>query len=216
MQLENINYNLTTPLCSIMGKNKSDKGNINQELTNHNYSILYYNLFKKLKNKNIRLFELGLGTNNVNLPSNMGASGRPGASHYGWAEFFPNADIFGADIDKDILFKTDRIKTFYCDQTNSNIIKNMWKEKELQENFDIIIEDGLHEFHANVTFFENSIHKLKKNGYYIMEDLINPHYNFPKQIKKWQEKYPDLLFELVYLPKEKNQGDNNVLIIYKK
>jgi len=111
----------------------------------------------------LRIFELGIGTNNVNLPSNMGANGRPGASLYGWREFFPNSKIYGADIDRDILFQTDQIHTFYCDQTNEHSITSMWSnEPELSENFDFIIEDGLHEFHANVCFFEKSIHKLKK------------------------------------------------------
>ena len=96
----------------------------------------------------------------MNVPSNMGPNGRPGASLYGWSEFFFNSDIFGADIDTEILFNTDKIKTFYCDQTNPHIIKYMWNEPKLQENFDVIIEDGLHTFNANVCFFENSIHKL--------------------------------------------------------
>ena len=96
----------------------------------------------------------------------MGIDGIPGASLYGWEEFFPNSCIFGADIDTDILFDTDKIKTFYCDQTNPESIKNMWNKPQLNENFDIIIEDGLHKFHDNVCFFDNSIHKLNSNGYY--------------------------------------------------
>jgi hypothetical protein len=187
-------YNSTTPLCEIMGRNGSDKGNADLNKTRHNYSVYYYNIFKDLQDKNLRIFELGLGTNNINLPSNMGISGIPGASLYGWAEFFPNASVFGADIDKDILFNTDRIKTFFCDQRDTEIIKNMWSHPELVENFDIIIEDGLHEFDANVIFFENSIHKLKSNGYFIIEDLINPQFNFPEKIKEWRIKYPDCTF----------------------
>ena len=101
-----------TPLCEIMGKHQSDKGSINIDSSWHNYTTFYYSIFKDLREKNLRVFELGLGTNNVNVPSNMGPNGRPGASLYGWSEFFPNADIFGADIDTDILFNTDKIKTF--------------------------------------------------------------------------------------------------------
>lgn len=67
---------------------------------------------------------------------------------------FSNSEIFGADIDTDMLFNTDRIKTFYCDQTNPHIIKYMWNEPALEENFDIIIEDGLHTFSANVCFLK--------------------------------------------------------------
>ena len=112
-----------TTLCEIMGRNKSDKGHINITKSWHNYTTFYYSIFQSLRDKNLRLFELGLGTNNRNIPSNMGENGRPGASLYGWHEFFPNSDIFGADIDSDILFNTTKIKTFYCDQRNPEIIK---------------------------------------------------------------------------------------------
>jgi SAM-dependent methyltransferase len=206
----------STPLCEIMGRNRSDKGSINITQSWHNYTTFYYSIFKDLQMKELRIFELGLGTNNVNLPSNMGAYGRPGASLYGWAEFFSNSYIFGADIDKDILFNTDKIKTFYCDQTNPEIIKTMWSETELQENFDIIVEDGLHTFTANVCFFENSIHKLKPNGYFIIEDIINSQEHlFINKIKEWETTYTNCLFKLVKLPSSCNTYDNNLLVVYK-
>jgi hypothetical protein len=124
-----------------------------------------------LKDKPVNLFELGLGTNNTSIKSNMGANGKPGASLRAFADYFTEGNIFGADIDKDILFQTDRIKTFYCDQTNPEVIKEMWSN--IPEEFDIIIDDGLHEAHANITFFENSYHKLKKGGIFIIEDILN-------------------------------------------
>lgn len=146
----NFDETSATPLCEIMLRNRSDKG-----LGWHNYTTFYYSIMKDRQFEPLRIFELGLGTNNVNLPSNMGAHGRPGASLYGWKEFFPNSKIYGADIDRNILFTTNDIHTFYCDQTNESNIKSMWSEEpELSENFDFIIEDGLHEFHANVCFFE--------------------------------------------------------------
>jgi hypothetical protein len=206
----------STPLCKIMGQNKSDKGDININGSWHNYTTFYYSIFKDLCNNKLRVFELGLGTNNENIPSNMGANGRPGASLHGWSEFFPNSDIFGADIDAEILFNTDKIKTFYCDQTNSHIIKYMWNEPTLQENFDIIIEDGLHTFNANVCFFENSIHKLKPNGYFIIEDIVShEEHLFVDKIKEWEAQYKDCLFTLLKIPSFCNNYDNTLLVIYK-
>jgi len=159
---------------------------------------------------------LGLGTNNLNIPSNMGSSGIPGASLYGWQEFFPNSYIFGADIDKDILFNTDKIKTFYCDQTDQLTIKYMWSEPSLQENFDIIIEDGLHTFNANVCFFENSIHKLKPSGYYIIEDItFHEEPLFLDKIKEWETQYKDCSFTLIKIPSLHNNYDNILLVVFK-
>jgi SAM-dependent methyltransferase len=205
-----------TPLCEIMGRNKSDKGSINIGSSWHNYTTFYYSIFKDLCNKKLRIFELGLGTNNINLPSNMGANGRPGASLYGWSEFFPNSEIFGADIDTEILFNTDKIRTFYCDQTNNVIIKQLWNESDLQDNFDIIIDDGLHTFDANVCFFENSIHKLKPNGYYIIEDILNnEEHLFISKIDEWEHQYNDCLFTLLTIPSF-NRHDNRLLVVFKK
>jgi hypothetical protein len=210
-------YKQSTILCEIMGRNKSDKGNKNINYSQHNYTTFYYSIFNKMSNKQLRVFELGIGTNNINLPSNMGKYGRPGASLYGWAEFFPNSFIFGADIDTDILFNNDKIKTFYCDQTNPEIIKKMWDEPSLNEPFDIIIEDGLHTFDANVCFFENSIHKLKKYGYYIIEDINKNDISlFIDKTKEWENKYVDYLFTILQIPSFVNHDDNNLLVVFKK
>jgi hypothetical protein len=202
-----------TVLCEIMGRNRSDKGHENITSSWHNYTTFYYSIFKDICNKELRIFELGLGTNNINLPSNMGRHGRPGASLYGWQEFFPNSEIFGADIDKDILFNTNKIKTFYCDQTNPDAIKKMWEDPNLQDNFDIIIEDGLHTFEANVCFFENSLHKIKPGGYYIIEDIA--HFEerlFIDKIKEWETQYDSCVFTLLKIPGINNH-DNTLLVI---
>ena len=207
---------ISTPLCEIMGRNRSDKGHTNITESRHNYTTFYYSIFNELRDKPLRVFELGLGTNNTNVPSNMGANGRPGASVYGWREFFYNSDIFGADIDSGILFNTDKIKTFYCDQTNPKIIQNMWNEPDLQDNFDIIIEDGLHTFSANVCFFENSIHKLKPNGYFIVEDVLQVEESlFVRKIKEWELQYHDCRFTLLKIPSLCNNCDNILLVVYK-
>jgi SAM-dependent methyltransferase len=206
-----------TPLCEIMGRNGSDKGSIDITTSWHNYTTFYYSIFKDIRQKKLRIFELGLGTNNVNIPSNMGPNGRPGASLYGWAEFFPNSDIFGADIDTQILFKKDRIKTFYCDQTNPYLIQYMWNQPELKENFDIIIEDGLHVFEASVCFFENSIRKLNPGGYFIIEDiLVKTETQFMNKIKEWENIYKDCTFKLLNIPSTRNSNcDNMLLVIYR-
>jgi SAM-dependent methyltransferase len=148
------------------------------------------------------------------IPSNMGANGKPGASLYGWKEFFPNAHIFGADIDKDILFQTEHIHTYYCDQTNPESIQSMWSQKELEEPFDIIVEDGLHTFEANVCFFENSIHKLKKGGFYIIEDIhVNTLEKWKNQIEQWKQTYSSHIYKLLTIPSERNHTDNTLLIV---
>jgi hypothetical protein len=204
---------VATPLCEIMGRHNSDKGNVDIINSHHNYTTFYYFIFKDIQYDSLKIFELGLGTNNINIPSNMGVNGTPGASLYGWSEFFINSKIFGADIDDNILFNTEKIKTFYCDQTNKDSILKMWSNDALAEEFDIIIEDGLHTFLANVIFFENSIHKLKKGGVFIIEDVDHKNINlFNNKIKEWELIYPNLLFTIIMIP-SKNKNDNNLILI---
>jgi SAM-dependent methyltransferase len=203
-----------TRLCEIMGRNKSDKGSVNIRDSWHNYTTFYYSIFNKLSDKPLRIFELGLGTNNTSFPSNMGIDGRPGASLYGWKEFFPNSQIFGADIDRGILFNEERIQTFYCDQTNQESITKMWEEPVLNGGFDIIIDDGLHQFDANVCFLENSIHKLNPGGYFIIEDvLFNEEQLFANKIKEWENQYNDCSFQILTIPSMRNHQDNRLVVI---
>jgi hypothetical protein len=100
-RLRSVNVFAPTPICRVMSKYGSDKGH-----AWHNYTTIYFVLFEALRNRPLRFFELGLGTNNSSLPSNMGAKGMPGASLRGWRDFFPHACIFGADIDRDILLRS--------------------------------------------------------------------------------------------------------------
>ena len=44
---------------------------------------------------------------------------------------FPNAQIYGADIDKNILKDEERIKTFYVDQTDQKLLMIYLKILEL-------------------------------------------------------------------------------------
>lgn len=205
-----------TELCKIMGECGSDKGDVYINECWHNYTILYNKLFSTIRDNNVRLFELGLGTNNPNLPSNMCWFYKctPGASLIGWSKYFKNGKIFGADIDRDILFQTETIKTYYCDQTNPKDINILWSNDNLNEPFDIIIDDGLHEYDANVCFFENSIHKLKPGGFYIIEDILSNTLSiWDTKIKEWESIYPHLKFQMVSMPSSVNHYDNNLLVV---
>jgi hypothetical protein len=209
-----VDVTVPTELCEIMARNHSDKGAPWITQSAHNYTTLYTKLFASRRHLPLRIFEMGLGTNNVNLPSNMGANGRPGASLYGWRDYFPNASIHGGDIDSCILFTDNRIDTYYCDQTNPDAIAQMWNDPRLAEPFDIMIDDGLHTYDANVCLLENSIHKMARNGIYIIEDIDLKNFHlFEAKIPEWRAKYPNHRFELVELPPALFKNDNNLLVV---
>ena len=207
------NNNILSELCEKYG---SDKGFMNYHSKKpyawrpHSYASFDHSIFC-LNRESIKfVYECGIGTNNLNIKSNMTENAEPGASLRVWKDYFVNANIFGGDIDKNILFEEDRIKTYFVDQLNVSSIKFMW-EKTGVEKFDIIIDDGLHEPKANLNFFFNSIHKLKENGIYIIEDVSNHH------IKYLNNKLSEYDVEIVTLStKYKKIYDNNNLIVIRK
>ena len=154
-----------------MNQQGSDKGK-----QWHNYTLLYDRMFRDRRHEIRNIFEVGIGTNFTDVPSNMGAAGTPGASLRGWRSYFPNANVVGADVDKRILFSKPRISTFYVDQLQESSILNLWS-KLSNISFDIIIDDGLHSFEANSMFMVKSLHKVANGGFYVLEDIVARRHN---------------------------------------
>ena len=136
---------------------------------------------------------------------------KPNMFNYGedWKDYFVNANVYGGDIDKEILKNEDRIKTFYVDQTNAISISELHKNIG-NINFDIIIDDGLHEYNANICLFENSFKYLAKQGIYIIEDV------FFKDKKKFFEYFQsrNYNFSIIDIFHKNNISNNCLVIIY--
>ena len=210
--LDIIDTSSPTPLCEIMGRHGSDKGHKDITTSPHNYTTVYHRMFELRRKQPLRVFELGLGTTNPAFKAHMGPAGKPGASLRGWAEYFPNASVFGADLDESILFEEYRIKTYPCDQTDPRRIAAMWERPELREGFDVILDDGWHALAANKCFFEHSIDKLNPEGYYIIEDVNDPH--MEEQVAEWAEAYPWLSIFYYKVPSSRNGFDNTLVIAH--
>jgi SAM-dependent methyltransferase len=209
-QLRRVNTFCPTRMCRVMSRYGSDKGQ-----GKHNYTTVYSELFGAWRDRPLRIFELGMGTNKPHLASTMGTDARPGASIRGWRDLFPHALVYGADIDRDILFQDDRIQTFYCDQLDQNAIRELWSQPVFDAGLDILIEDGLHTFDANISFLNGSLSLLRPGGVYVIEDIGK------ETIPAWRDRletdyskrFPDYEFALVLLPHPYNQDDNNLLIV---
>lgn len=213
-----IKYNKSNSnlLSNLSKKYGSDKGSPHTNDSGpfywnyHTYTDFYSIIFENIRDKSLNIFECGIGSNDESIKSNMTSSGIPGASLRMWKEYFPNSNIYGADIDKKILFNEERIKTFFIDQTLKQSILDMWSN--IPEMIDIIIDDGLHEFYAGVTLYENSIHKLKKDGIYIIEDVHVP------DILQYESYFfaRGIDFLTVYLSGPDTAEDNNLIIVSNK
>lgn len=200
-------------LTEIMNKHGSDKG-----AGQHTYTEKYQQLFERIRHKKINLLEIGIGSVNPDIISNMTYMGKnyvPGASLRAWKEYFYNGNIYGCDIDKNILFQEDRIETFYLDQKRPEIIQQQICDKD--RIYDIIIDDGLHHFPTNWKMMKQIFDKLSPNGIYIIEDVANWYfdqsiYNDPFYIQKVQN---GVRITHVKMPLPCNQADNNMFIVEK-
>jgi hypothetical protein len=141
----------------------------------------------------------------------MGLHGIPGASLRMWREYFPNANIFGGDIDRNILFAEDRIRTHFVDQLSIESIDEL-AEQFGSNLFDIIIDDGLHTFEANINLFAGFIQCLSDSGVYIIEDVVTA--EIPRYEKYFAASDYNTQFINISDFRE-NNFDNNLIIVRK-
>ena len=134
----------------------------------HNYHMLYGPLLKN-RDHIRRLLEIGIGTSNVDVLSNMGSGGKPGASLRAFRDYLPKAEIYGADIDERILFEEDRIKTYYLDQTDATSFDKL--RTVVPPELDLIIDDGLHSPEANLNTVIFGLTRIKRGGWLVVEDI---------------------------------------------
>ena len=159
------NVELTKNLASLFRKYGSDKSE------KHDYFLIYADFLNELDpNRCLKVLEIGMGTNDPNLVSTMGVNGRPGASLRAFREALPYSEIYGADIDKNILFNEERIKTAWVDQFDQNSFTMMTDSLE-ETKFDLIIDDGLHAVSANLNSLIFALKSLRGNGVFVVEDI---------------------------------------------
>ena len=156
-------------LKRVFDSHGSDKATV------HNYHLIYGAILKRMAALEA-LLEVGLGTNNTDTVSNMGSAGRPGASLRAFRDHLPRAKIFGADIDRRVLFQEERISTFFVDQTDLRSFAEIEKLGPL----DLIIDDGLHAPNANLAVLIFALRgALRTGGWLVIEDIA------PKALPIW-------------------------------
>ena len=117
-------------LCDLYG---SDKGTMDINIIKpyswnpHTYTDYYSNLFDHCRSSIKFVFECGIG--NFNQNKNYSEK-KIGSSLKVWRDYFYNAIIYSADINQEILFEENRIKTFDVDQTIKKSIDSMWKKNK--------------------------------------------------------------------------------------
>jgi len=154
-----------TELCKLAYKYKTDKC---PQLC-HFYTEFYYGLLKDKRKSIKKVLELGTGCLKT-MPRYTGYV--TGASLHMWRDFFPNAQIYGADILPETVFKKDRIETFLCNETLKGDLIDLINKTG--SDIDLFIDDGSHRPKHQIFVCLTLMPLLKKDVIYIIEDVRDP------------------------------------------
>ncbi len=167
---------LPLSLTTIANKHGTDKGTAgpSEQWAAHNYTDIYEAYFEKMRQAPINLLEIGLGVTGEKWPTRIahGRNAEGGASLKTWYEYFPNARIYGADINAAPYLDNDRVRTFVVDQGNLQDLQ-AFADAVNHLEFDVIIDDGSHRpDHQQITLgFMFKL--LNRGGLYFIEDLVD-------------------------------------------
>lgn len=145
-----------TELGHLFTKHGCDKS------TKHNYDFVYHPQLMHLREKPIKLLEVGVFR---------------GESMKAWLDYFPNAEIYGIDIftrvdPKQIeVLNHPRVTWFKMDSTIPGVTEFIQSFCGKDIKFDVIVDDGLHTPRANAQTFNNLMPLLADNGMYFVEDV---------------------------------------------
>lgn len=136
-------------LTELAKKYKADKWG------KHHYTPIYFDLFKDKQVK--KVIELGAGE---------------GASLRMWRDFFPEAQIWGADNQPNRIFQEKRISVLFVDQTIEDDLINLIHFTG--SDIDLFIDDGSHKPEDQVFTCLKVFPLLNKGTAYVIEDVADP------------------------------------------
>ena len=162
--LQGVSIKMT--LLEISKKNNSNK-------IVHEFEKFYDQKFGPIRNKVTNILEIGIWR---------------GGSLKMWRDYFPNATIYGMDINlagsEKNLLNEERIVPLLCDATNLDELTTTLKEKT-PGTFDIIIDDASHRMdHQQITMMY-LFSKVCSGGFYCIEDVHTSLTTTPKHMEEW-------------------------------
>lgn len=130
----------------------------------HGYINIYSKYLSHLKNKKLKILEIGVAD---------------GKSILSWNNFFKKSKIIGIDLKKinikDLKLDKKNIFIHQGSQSDTTFLKMLIKK---YKNFDVIIDDGSHFPNDVKTSFNVLYPSLKKGGFYFVEDLQTSYIHF--------------------------------------
>ena len=142
-------------LTEIANRHRTDKGTVQGEA--HGFTEFYEPYWDAYKGKeNLTVLEIGV---------------QSGHSLETIEEFFEGkAQVYGIDINDGYQPTKPNIHTYICDQGDEGQIRK-FLNKIGNIKFDIIIDDGSHQFVHQMTSLFAFMDSVKPDGIYVLEDL---------------------------------------------
>lgn len=126
----------------------------------HDYTPNYHCLFRHLRDKPIKMLEIGVG--------GYGDEDRGGQSLEVWRDYFPKGEITGIDIQKKTMDLGPRVEIRQGSQVDEEFLRTLVAERG---SFDVILDDGSHRNEHVVQSFGVLFPTLKPGGIYVVEDV---------------------------------------------
>ena len=167
----------------------------------HNYLPLYWRHFRDLRETARRVLEIGVSS---------------GDSLRLWEEFFPNATIYGVDIDPECRqHASERIEVITGDQGDPDFLAS------LPGDLDVVIDDGSHRVAHQILGVQKLLPRVCDGGVYVVEDLEDSDYRRPvleflkglvDNVNYWPKGYSGSDWQLLNtFPEDAGWWDRNVL-----
>ncbi|MBI9019540.1 MAG: hypothetical protein JEZ07_20000 [Phycisphaerae bacterium] len=112
------------------------------DLSPKGYTVQYYRYLSQLRDLPVKLLEIGI---------------LAGASLKMWEDFFPNARIYGIDINPECKqYETERTKVFIGDQTDREFLRSVADLVDGQ--IDVVVDDGGHKRASTQSAWKSCFH----------------------------------------------------------
>ena len=168
----------------------------------HSYASAYSRLIGDRVDP--RILEIGIGSLNGHPYGGL----PPAASLRAWQDAYPGALVVGADIDSEAVASWSG-RGHVVDQTSGESLGHLRAVLADAAPFDLIVDDGFHDPHANVRTLLALLPLLADTGHYVIEDVHETLIDFWIVLGKAIE----LDLRVLDLRFERAGSDDNVLVV---